>query len=90
MIDVTDPLKPTAWRQRWSERRVTLPSSTLSTDVSAVQIGGHHYALVASALTWVRQSNGALVIVNITDPDSLSHVWSGRAGFGHTSRLQRM
>ena len=50
----------------------------LVTDVSAVQIGGHHYALVASAN--VDGNNGALVIVDITDPDSISHVWSRSAG----------
>ena len=55
-----------------------MPSSTIVVDVSAVQIGGHHYALVAS--TNVDGNNGALVIVNITDPDSISHVWSRRAG----------
>ena len=51
----------------------------LITDVSAVQIGGHHYALVASANVGT-VAIGALVIVNITDPDSISHVWSKRAG----------
>ena len=46
-------------------RTTTLTSSTISDDVSAIQIDGHHYALVASS-TVGRSDGGALVIVNIT------------------------
>ena len=79
LIDVTDPLEPTAGG-RVVGAQGDFALIDVIDDVSAVQIGDHHYALVASGN--VGSGAGALVIVNITNPDSLSHVWSGRAGSG--------
>ena len=79
MIDVTDPLEPTAGG-RVVGAQGDFALIDVIDDVSAVQIGDHHYALVASGN--VGSGAGALVIVNITNPDSLSHVWSRRAGSG--------
>ena len=77
LIDVTDPLTPTAGG-RVVGAQGDFDLVDIIDNVSAVQIGGHHYAPVASSN--VGSSHGALVIVNITNPDSISHVWSGRAG----------
>ena len=65
---------------RWRGAQGDFALIDLLTDVSAVQIGGHHYALVTSSHVGTGSDPGALVIVNITNPDSISHVWSGRAG----------
>ena len=65
LIDVTDPLEPTAGG-RVVGAQGDFALIDVIDDVSAVQIGDHHYALVASA-TWVAVT-GALVIVNITNP----------------------
>ena len=48
LIDVTDPLKPTPGGSVVGAQG-DFALIDLVTDVSAVQIGGHHYALVASA-----------------------------------------
>ena len=79
LINVTDPQNPSpAGAVRGLQGDFALIDRV--TDVSAAQIGGHHYALVVSSS--VDGMNGAIVIVNVTDPDSPSYVWSERVGSG--------
>ena len=80
LIDVTDPLNPTAGGAVQGLKGDEFNLIDVVTGVSAMQIGDHHYALVASVN--VNGTTGSIVIVNITDPDNLSHVWSERADLG--------
>ena len=79
LINVADPLNPTAGGAVQRQQDDDFDLIDHISDVSAIQIDGHHYALVASS-TVGRSDGGALVIVNITKPNSLSHVWSQSAG----------
>ena len=86
MINVTDPLQPTAGGAVLGQQGDDFDLIDVIGDVSAMQIGSRHYALVASIN--VNGSSGSIVIVDVTDPDSLSPCLERAHGFGHTCRLQ--
>ena len=66
LIDVTDPLEPTAGGRVVGAQEGDFALINVVDDVSAVQIGDQHYALVASGNA--NSQVGSLVIVNITNP----------------------